>query len=457
MAARFFRCFCALLVLAGLGIGTRAALTSAGQHPDSTEKSRSGKAGVQVEVVSPKPGGIKRVVSQPGSVEPYESAELFSRVSGFLAEQSVIRDGKKTAVDIGTWVKAGEPLAKLAVPETEKQVKQDEAETTRAEAKVDQAKAAVVAAEADQKAAAAGVLLARAEIKSKSSFRIYREKQRDRIRGLANREILDRKLEEEQEDQYQSALAAELAASESVNAATQKEAATAAKVKQARADVAFAEADVSVAKARLERSRVMLDYSVIRSPYTGVITKRTFNVGDFIRSAESSGVQPLFSVERTDVMRVVVQIPERDVAFVDVGDAAEVRIDALTGRTYKAALSRMADSEDPLTRMMRVEFDLQNADRKLRRGMFGRALITLDAGTPGAVRIPSSALVGKAEDGQASVRLVRDDVVQIATVRYGADNGTEIEVVSGLTPSDRVIVRANGPVENGTPVSLQQP
>jgi RND family efflux transporter MFP subunit len=454
MAARFTRWFCVLLVLVGLAIGTRAVLTSAGQDSPSPEESRSSRTAVQVEVVSPKAGGITRVVSQPGSVEPYESAELLSRVSGFLAEQHVMRNGKPVPVDIGIWVKAGEPLAKIAVPETEKQVKQDEAEATRAEAKVDQAKAAVVAAEADQKAAGAVVLLAQADIKSKASFRLYREKQRDRVRGLANKEILDRKLEDEQEDQYQSALASELAAAENVNAAKQKEAASAAKVKQARADVAFAEADVAVAKAKVERTRVMLEYSTIRSPYTGLITKRTFHVGDFIRSADSGGSQPLFSVERTDVMRVVVQIPERDVPFVDVGDAAEVRVDALPGTAFKATVSRMADSEDPHTRMMRAEFDLPNPDRKLRRGMFGRASITLDGGTPGAVRIPSSAVVGKASDGQASVRLVRDDVVQIAAVRYGSDNGTEIEIVSGLTPADRVIIRANGPVENGTPVSL---
>lgn len=457
MAARFTRWFAVLLLLVGLGIGARAALTSAGQDATHPDEPRSAKA-VQVEVMSPKLGGIKRIVTQPGSVEPYESAELFSKVSGFLAEQSVERNGKKQRVDIGTWVKAGDVVARIAVPETEKQVKQDEAEAARAEAKVDQAKAAVVAAEADQRAAAAGIAFAQADIKSKTSYRQYREKQRDRIRELAMKQAIDRKLEEEQEDQYQSAIAAETAAGESVNAARQKEAAAAAKVKQARADIAFAEADVAVAKAKVERSRVFLEYSVIRSPYTGVVTKRNFHIGDFIRSADSGGDRlPLLAVESTEIMRVVVQIPERDVPFVDVGDAAEVRVDALPGAAFKTGVARKADSEDPHTRMMRVEFDLPNPDKKLRRGMFGRAILTLDAGSPNTVRIPSSAVVGKAEKGEASVRLVRDDVVQIATVQYGTDNGTEIEIVSGLTPTDRVIVRANGPVENGTPVTLSRP
>lgn len=456
MPTRLLRLFVGLLAFCGLGVGTWFALTAVGKDAPPPTESRSAKA-VQVEVVSPKAGGISRVVTQPGSVEPYESAELFSKVSGFLVDQDVVRDGKKQRVDIGTWVKAGDVLARIAVPETEKQVKQDEAEVTRAGAKVDQAKAAVTSAEADNRAAIAWVAFSQADINSKISYRQYREKQRDRIRELVKKNALDRKLEEEQEDQYQSALASELASTENLNAAKQKEAAAAAKVKQARADVAFAEADVAVAQARLERSRVFLDYATIRSPYTGVITKRNFHVGDFVKSADAGGSQPLFSVERIDMMRLVVQVPERDVPYVDAGDLAEVKLDALKGPPFQAAISRKADSEDPHTRMMRVELDLPNAGGKIRRGMFGRVTLTLDAGAPSAVRIPSTALIGKAENGKASVRLLRDDVVQIATVQYGTDTGTEIEILSGLTPADRVIVRANGPVENGTPVTLSRP
>jgi hypothetical protein len=73
---------------------------------------------------------------------------------------------------------------------------------------------------------------------------------------------------------------------------------------------------------------------------------------------------------------------------------------------------------------------------------------------PDSVRVPSAALVGKAEAGKASVRVVRDDVVQVVPVRYGIDNGTEVEVVSGLTAADRVVVRASGPVDNGTQVLM---
>jgi HlyD family secretion protein len=116
-------------------------------------------------------------------------------------------------------------------------------------------------------------------------------------------------------------------------------------------------------------------------------------------------------------------------------------------------VSRLAASEDPHTRMMRVELDAPNPDGKLRRGMYGRVTLVLQTGGASAVRVPSAALVGKAEGGKAAVRVVRDGAAQIVPVRYGTDNGAEVEILTGLTTADRVVVRANGPVENGTRVT----
>ena len=409
---------------------------------------------VPVEAIVPLPRGLDRVCVQPGSVEPFQSADLYAKVSGYLAEQSV---------DIGYRVKRGDVLARVAAPEIEKQVKQDTAEVARAEAKVDQMTAAVATAEADFGAASAGTALAQAEAKSKSSFRAYREKQRDRFKDLAARTAIDGKLVDEQEDQYQAAVSAELAASEAVHAAKLKKVAAEARVKQARADLRYAAAEVAVANAKLEKSQVLRDYTVIRSPYDGVVTKRNFHPGEFVRSAEGGERTPVLSVERTDRMRVVVQVPERDVPFVDVGDAAVITVDALPGVVLKTAgtepvvVSRVAASEDAHTRMMRIEVHVRNPDGRLRRGMFGRVTLTLQPGAPEAVRVPSSALHGKAEGGRGSVRVVRDSVARVVPVRYGTDNGSEVEILSGLTPSDRVIVRVSGPVENGTRVALAPP
>ncbi len=404
-----------------------------------------------VEVVHPKAGGIDRVCVQPGTLEPFEAADLYAKVSGFLAEQWV---------DIGSRVKAGQVLARIAVPEYEKQVEKDTADVKRAEAKLAQMTAGITTAEAELKSAGATVALATAEAKSKTSYKAYRAKQRQRIRDLAARDAIDAKLTDEQEDQYQAAVAAELAAGEAVNAARQKEAAARAKVEQAKADKDYAKAEVAVAVAQREKSAVMLGYTVVTAPYTGVVTRRSFHRGDFVRSADSGGDRvPVLSVERTDVMRVVVQIPDRDVPFVSAGDPAVVEIDALAGAIYrttpesKVEVSRAAEAEDPHTRVMRTEIDLPNPDGRLRRGMYGRVTLTLNVGASSAVRVPSAALVGKAEGGKASVRVVHGETAHVVPVRYGTDNGAEVEVLTGLTQADRVIVRTNGPIEDGAAVT----
>jgi RND family efflux transporter MFP subunit len=194
-----------------------------------------------------------------------------------------------------------------------------------------------------------------------------------------------------------------------------------------------------------------------------VVTKRNFHPGDFVRSAEAGGDRtPVLAVERTDIMRVVVQVPERDVPLVDCGDPAVVEVDALPGVRYatrgedRVEVSRLAASEDPHTRMMRTEVHVQNSDGKLRRGMFGRVAIVLQAGLADSYRLPSTALSGKADGGRATVRVVRDGKVALVPVQYGADNGTEVEILSGIAAGDQVILRASGPIQEGTPVTIAE-
>jgi HlyD family secretion protein len=460
-AGKMSRWLLALLVLAAAGTGTgylfvRGKAAAENLRPTQLDSAKSGEtsATVSVKVISPRPGGINRLCTQPGSVEPFEAADLYSKVSGFLIEQNV---------DIGYRVHAGDVLARLSVPEYEKQVKEDTANVARAGARVDQMQAAITTAKADLGAATAAISLAQAEKKSKESYRAYREKQRDRIKDLVASHSLEAKLADENEDQFQAAVSSDLAAAEAVNAARQKEGAARARVAQARADLRYAEAEVETAKDKLEQSKVLLDYTVIRSPYTGVVTQRNFHPGDFIRSADAGYAKgervPVLAVERTDVMRVVIQVPERDVPFVDCGDPAVVEVDALPGVVFetrgsdKVEVSRLAASEDPQTRMMRTEVHVKNPDGKLRRGMFGRVTLKLQVGAPGAFRIPSAALFGKAGDGKGMVRLVRAGKAALVPVRIGADNGSDVEILSGVMAEDRVIIRAAGPLSEGSAVA----
>ncbi|WP_020471771.1 efflux RND transporter periplasmic adaptor subunit [Zavarzinella formosa] len=397
-----------------------------------------------VEVIHPRAGGIKRVCIQPGSLEPVESADLYAKVSGFLSEQSV---------DIGSRVKKGQVLAKLAVPEYEKQVQRDAATLSRAKAKVQQMEAHVVSAEAESRSAKSMIEVSQSEVQSKTAYRTYRKKQLDRMKQLSEMKAVDSRLVDENEDQYEAAFGAENTAKIGVSHARLNAEAAEAKIAEAKADLADAKAQIEVAEAELARTRVMLAYTEITAPFDGVITKRSFRRGDFIRSADVGGDRvPLLSIERTDHMIMVVQVPDRDVPFLDVGDEATMELDALPGSSLNAVVSRCAESEDISTRTMRTEVDIPNTSGKLRRGMYGRVTVVLDKGQAKSMMIPSTALTGKAEGGKGTVRVVRDGTLRLVSVTTGADNGLEVEILSGLSTNDQVVVRTAGPVKEGSPV-----
>ncbi|MDY3554708.1 efflux RND transporter periplasmic adaptor subunit [Gemmata sp. JC717] len=427
---------------AGVWFATRAKPLSAGEGPTAGVA----KPAVTVEVIHPRAGGIDRVCVQPGTVEPFQSADLYSKVSGFLAEQTV---------NIGSRVQKGDVLARIAVPEQEKQVERDRARLNAAEAKVRQVEAHVLAAESEAKSADASVALAKSMVRAKGSYRQYREKQLTRYKDLAKQQAIEPRVVDEQEDFFLSAQEAENEAKESVNAATERAATARAKITQAKADLEQAKAEVGVAQAELGRAEVLLNYTTIRSPYTGVVTRRSFQVGDFIRSADQGGAIPLLSVERTDLMTVVVQVPDRDVPLVNTGDPAVLVIDALGGQVFDTrGVSRCAESEDTATRTMRTEIDVPNPDGRLRRGMYGRVTLKLQTGAASAVRVPTAAVVSRSGTNHGAVRVVRGDHVATLPVTLGADNGVEIEVAAGLSAADQVVLRASGAVEDGTAVAV---
>ncbi len=400
--------------------------------------------GVSVDVIQPQPGGIDRVSVQPGTVEPFESADLYAKVSGFLVQ----------TLDIGAPVRRGQVLARLSVPEYERQVEKDVAGVEHSIAKVKQMEAHLTAARAEARAARQMIQQAKIDLKTRSAYRSFRSKQRDRITALYKDNAIEATLVDEQMDRFEAAIEAENAAKEAITTAELKAEAAKAKVAQAEADIDDAKAEVKVARAELAKSKVLLDYTVITSPYDGVVTKRSFSRGDFIRSADAGGDRvPVVAVDRTDLMRIIVQVPDRDVPYVDISDAATIQIDALPGRTFTAVIARAADAEDQQTRTMRTEIDMPNHDGKLRRNMYGRVMLTLQKGAPSAVRVPSSALVGKSDGDQATVRVVRDHRMHLAPVEIGSDDGVQVEILKGLSETDRVILRASGPIAEGTEVT----
>jgi len=409
--------------------------------PSPAAKAGSSVEPIAVQVVSLSPGGIRRTSAQVGSVRPFQEADLFAKVSGYLA---------KLHVDYGDRVKAGQVLAEIDDPEDVEEAKKTAADVAQAEAAVVQAQALVDSARADRAASATAVEQSEAEVERYESMRSYHEKKFARYRDLVARQAIPQQIADEEEEGYESAMASETASRKAVlNAKAQLEAA-AARVKKAEADVVAARAAVDVARARHAKAQVFVAYMKISSPYDGVVTRRNFFPGAFIRSAAEGGTVPLLTIARIDKVRVMTHIPDRDVPYADVGDEADVTLDALPGRVFKGAVSRFADSEDPTSRTMYTEIDLPNPGAELRPGMYGVATVVLDQSRK-ASTLPASALAGESRGGKGDVFVVKDGVARKTRVDIGADDGLRIEILSGLEPEEQVVLDV-GAVADGTPV-----
>lgn len=440
-----------LLALGGAGVaylaygknqkGANEAAEHAGGPGLDHAGARKADARLPVEVAHPRQGGIERTTTQAGSVHAFEHASLYAKVSGYLKTQSV---------DIGDRVHLGQLLAVIDDPEVDKVVDQNRASLEQAKAKVHVAEAKVRSAQASKEAAEALVKQAETMILAKTSNEELQQKQLTRITGLVSRGAVEDKLQDEQKDRFDVASADVGVAKAEVISAQAEVMKRGAMVEEAQADLIEAKANVEVAEANLSKAKVMQDYTKITSPYDGVITLRSFHRGDFIRAASEGGNVPVLAVARTDLMRVVLPIPDTDVPFANRGDKAILQIVALPGKTFTGKISRFSETEDVESRNMRTEVDIPNADEVLREGMYGRVTVVLQAAAPKSMVIPSSGLLGQSGTGEGSVYVVRDDEAHKVKVQVGNDNGIETEILSGLTPEDMVITSYNGSIAEGT-------
>ncbi len=412
----------------------------------ASAESRSGAGSedanaISVETVHLSPGGILRTSTQIGSVHPFKQAELFAKISGYL---------KELHVDYGDFVKQGQLLAEIEDPEVVKEAEKAAADVTQAKAAVAQAEAFIESAKADRDASASGVEQAEAEVNRYVSMRSYHEKKFARYKELVKSNAIPQQIADEEEESYESAKASEMASRKAVLNAKAQLLAAAARVKKAEADLDAAKANVAVAQAKRDKADVLVGYTKITSPYNGVITNRTFFPGAFIRSAADGGTESLLTVARTDKVRVVTQIPDRDVPFTDVGDKAEITLDALGSEVIHGKVSRFADAEDPTSRTMHTEIDLDNPKDRIKPGMYGIAKVILDKDTKNST-LPAKCLVGESKGTKADVFVIKDGKAKKTQVEVGVDDGIRVEILSGLDAKDEVIV-STGSVSDGAPV-----
>ncbi len=224
----------------------------------------------------------------------------------------------------------------------------------------------------------------------------------------------------------------------------------------ARAQYDASQEQLKSARALTSEAEVALRDTSLIAPFDGDIVKKTIELGGFV----GPGV-PTIALAKTDTVKIVVGVPDTVVRSVKVGQPVDVAIDAFPTRTFHARVSRMSSAADATTRNFDVEVAIPNRDHLLKVGMIGSLQFANADGTSqtSALVVPLSAVV-QASDGRYGVFVVSHstfgEIADLHSVEIGAVNGTDISILKGLEPGDRIITTGANLLKNGQPVEVLQ-
>ncbi len=211
------------------------------------------------------------------------------------------------------------------------------------------------------------------------------------------------------------------------------------------AALAVAKANVKAQQAMVDRYEQLTGFERVTAPFDGVVTSRLIDVGSLVTADVNSGT-PLFSVARTDVLRVQVFVPQAFSFGLKDGDPATVTVQELPGQVFHGKVARNADALAAGTRTLLMEVDVDNKDGLLSPGLY--SIIHLQARrTSPVITIPSQAVIFNQDGLQAAV--VADGKAELRKIGLAVDNGATVEVQSGLKPGDHVILSPPANIANG--------
>ena len=203
-----------------------------------------------------------------------------------------------------------------------------------------------------------------------------------------------------------------------------------------RAAVAVAQANVVAQRAAVDRLEQLVSFEQVVAPFDGVITARHIDVGSLVTADASSGTS-MFSIQKTDVLRVQVYVPQSDYFGIADGDRATVTIPELPGRVFEGKVARNAQALADGTRTLLTEIDVDNRSGTLAAGLYGIVHLQVRRTTP-VVRIPSQAVIFNSNGLSAAV--VVDGKVVLRKLDIEQDDGADVEARAGLRPGDRLIL-----------------
>jgi RND family efflux transporter MFP subunit len=345
---------------------------------------------------------LRNSITLTAEFQPYYEVDVMAKEAGYI---------KHMLVDIGDRVKEGQLLATLEIPELQ-------ADLTKAKSDVQTANAERAVAKGD---------LQRAQAASQIAQLSY-----TRIQDVSRKEPGLVPLQE-----VDVAHSHNLEADAQVSAALQR--------------VQAAESRYQSAIAGLAHEAALVEYTRIVAPFSGVVTQRYASDGSMIQAGIASQTQamPVVKVSQNNPLRLMLPVPEENVAAIHDGQHVTVNVPALQ-RTFDGTITRFADRVDMSTRTMTAEVDVKNPQFTLIPGMYAEVQLGT-AQAMNAMAVPPEAVDGTG-DSQRLFVVDTAGMVQTRKVRTGIQSPQYVQILSGVNEGDVVITSRRSDLHDGQKV-----
>jgi membrane fusion protein, multidrug efflux system len=342
-----------------------------------------------VDVVSVVSRQIDRTSHLPGEILPFQQVAIRARVNGLV---------EAVRVDRGSEVRKGEVLLVLSAPEMAAQLAEAQARAAAVESQKAEAEAKLGAAESS-------------------------------LSGL----------------KAASATPGAVAGNDIVQAQKAVDAARALSV--------ALDESARAARAAGDAMKNLQGYLTITAPFDGTVTERNVHPGAVVGPISGPAGGTLLTLEQHTRLRVVVAVPEADVASVSKRDPVSFTVPAYPGRTFQGEIARLSGAVDTKTRTMAVELDVANPEHVLATGMYANVLWVVRRPKP-SLLVPPSSIVTTTE--RSFVVRIRDGRAEWVDVTRGYPAGDLVEVFGALAPGDEVARRGSDEIRESSTVQVNR-
>jgi RND family efflux transporter MFP subunit len=220
----------------------------------------------------------------------------------------------------------------------------------------------------------------------------------------------------------------------------------------AAAQLEAARAQVSLDQADVDRLAAFEQFKRVTAPYAGTIIERRVDIGNLVAAGSSASTTSLYRMAQDDPIRVFVEVPQSAAAeLMKVGVPARISTNDASGQTISGAITRTSDAVNPQARTFRVEVDIPNADRRLVPGLYVQVAFQLQNGTTS--QVPAAALVFQAGGPKVAV-VDADGTVRYRNVTIARDDGDRVELGSGVSDGDRLVLNISNQIVDGEKVQV---